>query len=866
MAQKRDRSPGSFRAPPPADARGSGHSSDSPSRSAGSAASSTLSAPVRYATIGAISAATLASELLLTRVLSYVYWNHVVYLLVTLCLLGYGVASTGLSVAQRWVERQDDRALLGGSLVGFAASLLVTLLALAHLGTSDTGDLFRPASILRLLAVYGVATLPFVFAGVVVLRLLSSDPARIGALYGVDLVGAAAGSVLFLVLIEPLGAPRALALLAALTLVLAVVVARGLGTKGRRLQVAIAVTLLGASAGVAAPDRVFPLRVEQTKLLAAADRTDLIPDARREVGVWTPLMRIDVAYSPSGAIDRILEPNPLDHRVLTHDGDAATAILHRDESWPGPEDRRPDRPRGPAELAFTLKERPEVLVIGVGGGRDLGLALQNGAKHVDAVELNRATVALMTGSGPYAAYNGRLYERPEVHVEVGEGRSALRRSDKRYDLIQMSGVDTYAALSSGAYVLAENYLYTVEAVSDFLDHLEPDGVMNIWRWYEWEQPRETLRVMSLVLEALRRHGAKDPGAHVFVAAQAWGGATVFKKSPFTPDEIARLRRTCEENGIIVIHSPDLAGMNPYDALKNPFYALAETYRSGRERQFFAGYPFDVSPVTDDRPFFYEYLRVGKVFEGALMPEGTWGHHALRSYWSYVVMASNFFAATLATALFVWLPLRAARRRGRLPPRRFAAAGFFSAIGLGFIALEVGLTQRLVLYLGHPMHAIAVVITTLLAATGVGSFVADRRADPRAVVRAGVVLLAAWLAIYFGPARLLLDATLGASLPLRVLATVLVVAPLGAVLGLFFPSGLRIVSARAADLVPWAWGINAGFTVIGSVATIVVAIGAGFSKVIAGSVMLYVLGALALERFAGGDDVKPASPAIEQGDP
>jgi spermidine synthase len=811
-----------------------------------------------YVVIALVSAATLASELLLTRVLSFVFWNHLVYLIITLCLLGYGAASTGIAVGRSRLARLNESDLLAWCLVGFAVSLIAALFGISRASLALSPELFRVASLLKLLGIYAISTLPFVFAGAVVLLLLMRDDKHIAALYAWDLCGAAAGCGMFLVTIRPLGAPRAIVLQAAIALALATYMLaskKPLGSAGpvrrrRPLAITIAVASAVATVAFAVPDRAFPLRVEVTKLLAAAD-PKLTPDAQHELAIWTPLMRIDVAYSPSGSIDRILEENTTDHRVLTHDGDAATFIFGRDESWPRPEDRDPSRPRTTTEIAFTLKNQPEVLIIGVGGGRDIGMALQNGARHVDAVELNQATYDLLTGSGPYAAYGGRLYERPEVEVHVGEGRSFLRRSSKQYDFIQMSGIDTYAALSSGAYVLAENYLYTVDAVRDYLDHLRPDGVMNIWRWYEWEQPRETLRVFSVVLEALRRHGAKDPAMHVFVAAQWWGGSTIFKKTPFTKAEITQLREYCADNKISVIHSPDWGGLVPYEALKNPFYALAETYRSGQQGRFYAGYPFDVSPVTDDKPFFYEYLRISKLFDFSLTPEGTWGRHVLRSYWSYVVMAADLAAAGLATALFIWVPLWAFRRKGIATPRRVSAAAFFASIGLGFIALELALTQKLVLYLGHPMHAIAVVITTILAATGLGSMIAGKFDDPAKVVRRGGLLVPVWVALFLGPGNWLLEATLGASFAIRLVLVVLMLTPIGLTLGLFFPSGLRIVAGRAPEFVAWAWGINAGFTVLGSIGSIVLALSVGFSRVLFCAAVLYIVAALALWRFSRG---------------
>jgi spermidine synthase len=492
----------------------------------------------------------------------------------------------------------------------------------------------------------------------------------------------------------------------------------------------------------------------------------------------------------------------------------------------------------PTNLAYQVKSEPRVLIMGAGGGIDVLSALHYRASFVRAVEINPAIVEAVETR--FADYAGHLYDRPGVEVIVGEGRHWINKDPSLYDLIQLSGVDTLSGAQASSYSFSESYLYTLEAFDEYLRHLEPDGIVTFLR-FSFKKPREMLRLFTSAAEALERQGVREPGKHIFVVHS---NVLIFanlmvKKSPFTPEEVDRLERVVEEKGFRILYAPYREG-------DNEFYQFI---RSADRAAFYDRYPFRIKPVTDDNPFFFNYTKI----KDLVRPPDE------KLYWLYWVGQTILFyglGAVLCLSLpFLFVPLLVYRIRGRVIPGKYRFILYFACLGLGFMFVEILLMQRFTLFLGQPIHALALVLFCLLVFAGLGSLV-SRGIEPTRGRNMPLLfggLLLSLLATYLltGP---VFDSLLKASLPARLAISVALLAPASFLLGFPFPLGVRLAERHARVMVPWGWALNGYASVVGSFLSVILGITFGFTRVYFLALALYAFGATCLvsltRRFSG----------------
>jgi hypothetical protein len=468
-----------------------------------------------------------------------------------------------------------------------------------------------------------------------------------------------------------------------------------------------------------------------------------------------------------------------------------------------------------------------------------------GARRIVGVELNPAMLDATLHT--YADFSGHLYDSDNSRAVVSEGRAFARSLGpaEKFDIIQMSGVDTWAGLSSGAYVLSENFLYTTQAVQDFYAHLKDDGIFSIGR-FRLDPPRESLRLVSVALEALRELGVAHPEEHVAALsfANSFMGRLLVKRSPFTPAEVKLLETEIERagGGGELYYAPGSVHDNPYSL-------LATAFAAGKEKDFFGEYPYDVTPVTDDRPFFFEYYKWSRLFRDFAQP-GVGGQVGANRPVGLIILGGLLAQVGLLVLAFVFAPLLLFRRGGINVPHWGSVVLYFTCLGLGFMFVEIGLMQRFVLFLAHPAYAIPVVLATLLVSSGAGSLLATRLPFTNEQrLRICLMAIAVLLVVLLAVLRPLFDACLGFPFAARVLLAVSILIPLGIVLGMPFPLGLGKVGVNHPHVVPWAWGINGGMSVLGSILAIVIAMGTGFSWVLLSAAGLYLVALWTARRLA-----------------
>jgi len=805
-----------------------------------------------------VSAASLALEVLQMRIFAFSLWHHLAFLVVSIAILGFGAAGAVLS-SSRSLRARSLRGSLGVALLLFSFTSLIGPYVLSR----HPVDLFGSMGTKDVATVglyYVLFALPYFFAGYVIALALTRATEKVNYLYFLNLLGSGVGCFLIYPILGPFGALGSLFLIATIGASPAPILV--IGKTKKLLAYSLVLGLLGLSLIIgfggwvplsfqAAGSKFLNtyLRVFEANLRAEYMKKGIrfteeqIQKEVREKKVkatrWTPLARIDILEDPT--VGSKNGPGA----CLFQDGDAPGQMPEK--GWNPP----PGQIHG---IAYEVKKAPKVLVIGIGGGLDLKVGLERGAKDLTGVEINRVTLDLYEHK--FADLVGHLAERKNVHLFNAEGRHFVRSRKDKYDLIQMSGVDTYTALASGSYVLSESYLYTKEAFSDYLDHLNPDGIFTMVR-FAFPAPRETLRVMVIAMVVLRERGVKKPWEHVVLlrnqnkAEATTLGAILVKISAFTKSELDKLRSFAKRNGYRQDYFPDEKG-------KNPFYSWADSFASGESEAFLASYPYNVRPVVDDRPFFFNQFRWSSVvdyFSETLAGRGEKKVIPKDSPW--VALHSDFqkkpvdllnLVYTLGqlavlVGLCIFVPLLFLKRRSRGNAMgAISPMGYFLCLGFGYIFLMISAMQRFGLFLGHPTYAVSIVMATFLIGSGLGSLLsawipANRG---RSLLVFVALFLFAWSLFLDLSLSAIARENLGAPFFVRTLWTIGLLAPMAFVMGTCFPMGIRVLNLGRDSLIPWAYGINGAASVLGSVLAVVLAMGLGFSNVQWISTGLYIL--------------------------
>ena len=749
---------------------------------------------VALPTMALVAGSLLAWEILLTRLASLRYHFHFGFLAVTLGLLGFGASGVALALwRDRWAReprtglRFGTLATLGGLLVSGLGLYLMPV----HQGQMD---LQGTASFLGFCL---LGTLPFITGGGVIGLLLSVDPHRVPVRYGVDLLAAGAGCLGVLQALAWLGATGVwVGLVGAVTLA----VALSSPQTWRRWAwggwaFAAMVVAPDATAAFPAPSKITRPILQST--WTALSRVDAVGVARRRV-------RASGRAVPPDAIPLQLE--------MMQDGSASTLLTDYTS--------RPSSLRVLEGTLFSaaarLRPGGRFLVIGAGGGDDIWAALHSGASHVRAVDLNGPMVDIHGAAGP--GWTQAWGER--VDLVVAEGRHELLTNPERYTVVQMTGADTWAALSSGAYALAENYLYTTEAFSQMLDRVAPGGILQITRMAAEMEALRVLVQLDVALEG-RRTVALEQAIAVLGSADHQV-ASLVQPDGFSTDEVAALSSWAKEAGLEVHHLPGGTGTG-----------LISTFLRAPDRAgFIAAFPRDIRPTWDDSPYFFSFTRWTRPgVAAATIREPS---HISQGNPLFVLGHLGLVLLGMGAALF--LPLAWSRRRGRPTPSAGLLA-FFGLVGLGFISVELGLIQKLSLLLGHPLRSLSVTLAGLLLASGAGAIL-SRRWVLAGAARFGVpVGLAAALGLLLLGLPAVQAEAIHWELGPRIGLALALVIPTGLLMGVPFAWGLRQVSP---DHIPWAWAVNGMATVVGCLLSVVLSMTVGFAAVLVAGVGCYGL--------------------------
>jgi hypothetical protein len=767
----------------------------------------------------------LLSQVLICRIVSTKLLTNYSFLVISLTMLGFAVSGAVLS---RFLSRflEDESSFFNLTSALFAFTLIASTWAFYRAPAWSQIVVSRPDFVRGFLVTLPLALLyaaPFTFCGLALGFLLSAPGLGTQRIYFFDLLGSAVGAAVSIPCLSWLGPERGILLGSGLLLSTTALLWRP------RRVVGSVVLVAGAALAVAIwqPERVFQMRYPPGS-------GNMAP----EYFAWDAIARIAVSPlqgqppPPQPNVRALVGEDPVFtghfQKVLSQNNWAGTMAF----AWDGRRESLSGIERtmyGAAYEATSIKA-PRAIVIGVGAGMDVLTALHYGASQITGVEVNAATVDIT--SRVYAGYFGSWAHDPRVRLVVDDGRSFLAARPDRYDVIQLSGVDSFIGTAASPHIFSENYLYTAEAFDLYLSRLTDGGIVNVMR-IDREIPQAIPRLLVTAVGALRRAGVQRPADHLVTLTTDDGlfTALLVTRTPFESAQIARLARW--------VHGSHTFGFSAAPGLTlrepNVFSAFLGLVDEQAERRFVASYPFDISPTTDDRPFFFRQSFWWHVFPAE---PSIWGFVPIMEY-SLILL---LIVVGAAAVVLVYLPLR------WLPGPAGAMASwgsgaFFGALGLGFMALEIAFLQKLGLFLGHPNYALCVVLPVLLAASGLGAVL-----SPRLVAAVRQPRFLAYGVSGITIALLFVFKTLTPLAGLPFAAKVVVVAalltPAGILMGSLFPWGLSALRGVSSACIPWAWGVNGIFSVLGPLLAIAIAMTWGGNALLLSAALLYVVAALA----------------------
>ena len=746
----------------------------------------------------------LILEIAITRIFSAAIWYHFAFVAVSVALVGLG--SSGLWVHYRVKKLKENWAadLTIYSSIGISIILPITLFVM-HSLTSQV--IYLPIFMF-------LFSIPFFFVGVVISTAFNAFAQKAGRLYASDLIGASVGAISVVLFLSLMGGEGTVLFVGIVASVCAAIFSFVAKNKKKIILslvfVVITLILLGLNESV----QTFSIPTDPTanKDLPIFLREN--PGSHIVKTQWNSFSRIDVVEGISGNCIPALDPrNPsqcaeegLVAKIFI-DGGAGTNII----SWDGNPKSRKELSSWMQYLPFTMIEDPKVLIIGSGGGRDVVAAVTSGSTDVTTVEINPIIFETVRNYGDRA---GNLYDHQYVKSFVDEGRSFVSKSTEKYDIVYIPFVDTWASVSSGGLGVSENFLYTVEGFQEYYDHLTEDGKIVSVRWLI-----DSPRFVTTYMKVLENNGIpKDQIYKHIVAVSSESTSqdpsvtmTILSKSPFTQSEILFLLESFGKNRYKPILVPDNIMLEPYQLLLEQQIPLDEFYQL---------YSTKIHPVTDDSPFFLSFEKPIPIILEILL------------YASIVIVVSFLLIP------FLWLR-KSSEQKSSLHVSSVVI--YFAALGAGFILIELSLLQKLILLLGNPTTTFAILLFTMLLSSGCGSLVSTRfikiKSGNLIYIIAGIAIIGFFYSIMLPE---IIYGAISEDFIIKVALSVAILSPIGFLMGMPLPTGMRLLKSNLPAYIPWMWAINGAFSVLGAVLSVVIGILYGSSYAMGLGLLIYLV--------------------------
>jgi hypothetical protein len=782
-----------------------------------------------YMGIFLLSAATLLFEINLTRLYSIAQFYHFAFFIVSLALLGFGTSGSILSLFPQLAKGDISKKFQWLSL-STAISLLSSYLIFITVPFDSFAIAVKPGQILILVLHYVFLSLPFFFSGLVVGIFLNAFPQKVNKIYAANLLGSSMGCMLAFFTPSLVGGVGVVMLcmgIAALALFISAVHRWwiSIGSQSKlvfQLGLILIALLLVSFSSLECRRYIQEGSVSQWLNLHISPYKGLsyalqYPHATISSTSWNAFSRMDIVESQGlrsipGLSYRYPEVINVKKGIFI-DGDNLNVLID-------PQDNLEFTEYLPQFIAYRLKSTPKVLVLEPYGGLDIAVALAGNSREITAVEPNNLILQTIEP----------LYEDYGIHFINENMRSFLRRNKGMFDIAVLSLTSSYHPVNSGAYSLTEDYRYTVEAFLEVIDHLDEGGIFVVNRWLQMPSS-EWLRAFSTAITAMEKSDIDVKNC--IVAFRGYNlGTLLIKKQPFTEQELQTIRIFLSDYSFDLVYSTDVKEdeINTNNILQEPIYyqAFTDLIKMDDKSAFYTGYPFNVAPPGDNHPFFSHYFKwsqLPSIIEGygkTWQPFGGAG---------YLVMFVLLLITMLVSITLIIVPLLFKRLEFKYIHAKYKdlvqmVFFYFFLLGLAFMLVEIPLIQKFILFLGHPAYAFSTVLFSLLLFSGLGSSFSKNLP-----VRLIILLLVAYLCVLPLIFSKGIDVAIGFSLPSRILITIVMLSPLGFLMGIPFPAGMYALGRKMPSLIPWAWGINGATSVVASVLAAFLAIETGFNVVL-----------------------------------
>lgn len=786
--------------------------------------------------------ATLMYEILLTRIFSVTMWYHYAFMAISIALFGMTLGAVIVYLFPGFFSVEKTHRRLGEFALIFSIAIPISFIIYLSIPFAPADDLGIFIGLISLASIYITVAIPFIFSGIVVSLALTKYSLRINKLYAVDLIGAAIGCILLIVVLNIFTGPTAVILIAAITALASITFLIGEKTK---LKIVGFIFFLVCIIFVAV--NTYFVNKQQPLLTLRYVKGGIESGALYEK--WNSFSRITV-YGNEGEKTRpfgwgLSEVYPRENTVnqlwLLIDATAGTPLT----KFTGNLDEIEFLKYDIVNVAHHLRKDADVMVVGVGGGRDVLSAFAFKQKSVTGLEVNDAIVGATLKR--YGDFTGHIDSYPGVKIVNDEARSYIARSKETFDILQISLIDTWAATAAGAFVLTENSLYTVEAWKTFLEHLNPNGILTVSRWYFKDRPGEVYRLASLAAASLREIGVTDPRQHIAIARRLGEddgretpdgvGTILVSRSPFTKEDLANLKAITADLHFEEVLTPDFT--------IDPVFEKAIT--EAPDSEFYRNFSLNITPPTDDNPFFFHMLRLKDVLSGKDLQLGktTFNLKAV------AILLEILVITILLAFLFIILPLFFKARRSDFRGS-LSLILYFMSIGMGFIIVEIAFLQRLIIYLGHPIYSLSVILFSLLLGGGIGSHLSQKIIKKEKwVTNSYLILIPVVVLVLIGGliTPYVITVFSAVALPVRIVFSLLAIGLMGISMGICFPLGVFYASRRHEPLLPFLWGVNGALSVVASVLSVVIAITSGISITFWVGILCYVIAFISLFVFS-----------------